>query len=72
MVVELDDSSVMLTGRYVSLTSEDHELITLVCDSLKVAMLSKILQSGAERADLFLGSRDYGLFDKSCAPLADS
>ena len=72
MVVELDDSSVMLTGRYVSLTSEDQELITFVCHSLTVGLLSKILQSGAERADLFLPSRDYGLFDRSGAPLSDS
>ena len=72
MVVEPDDSSVMLTGRYVSLTSDEQELITFVCDSLTVGLFSKIIQSGAERADLFLGSRDYGLFDRRGAPLADS
>ena len=33
-VVELDDASVALTGRYVSLTSKDQELITYACDSL--------------------------------------
>ena len=71
-VVELDDTSVALTGRYVSLTSNDQELITYACDSLTEVLLAKIFQSGAERADLFLPERDYGLFDRSGAPLADS
>ena len=72
MVDELDDASVTLTGRYVSLTSKGQELITYACDSLTEVLLSKIFQSGAERADLFLTERDYGLFDRSGAPLADS
>jgi len=72
MAVELDDASVTLTGRYVSLASKDQELITFACDSLTGVLLSKIFQSGAERADLFLPNRDYGLFDRSGAPLADS
>lgn len=71
-VVELDDASVALTGRYVSLTLKDQELITYACDSLTEVLLAKIFQSGAERADLFLPERDYGLFDRSGAPLADS
>ncbi len=71
-VVELDDASVSLTGRYVSLTSKDQELITYACDSLTEVLLAKIFQSGAERADLFLPERDYGLFDRIGAPLADS
>ena len=71
-VVELDDSSVVLTGRYVSLTSEDQELITFICDSLTVGLLSKILQSGARRADLFLPNRDYGMYDRNGATLSDS
>ena len=71
-VVELDDASVALTGRYVSLTSKDQELITYACDSPTEVLLAKIFQSGAERADLFLPERDYGLFDRSGAPLADS
>ncbi|MEK9709736.1 MAG: antibiotic biosynthesis monooxygenase family protein [Alphaproteobacteria bacterium] len=71
-VVELDDASVALTGRYSSLTSKDQELITYACDSFTEALLAKIFQSGAERADLFLPERDYGLFDRSGAPLADS
>ena len=72
MVDELDDAGVTLTGRYVSLTSKGQELITYACDSLTKVLLSKIFQSGAERADLFLTERDYGLFDRSGAPLADS
>ena len=72
MVDELDDASVTLAGRYVSLTSKGQELITYACDSLTEVLLSKIFQSGAERADLFLTERDYGLFDRSVAPLADS
>ena len=71
-VVELDDASVTLTGRYVSLTSKDQELITYACDSLTEVLLAKIFQSGAKRADLFLPERDYGLFDRSGALLADS
>jgi len=71
-VVELDDASAALTGRYVSLTPKDQELITYACDSLTEVLLAKIFQSGAERADLFLPERDYGLFDRSGAPLADS
>ena len=71
-VVELDDASVALTGRYVSLISKNQELITYACDSLTKVLLAKIFQSGAERADLFLPERDYGLFDRSGAPLADS
>ena len=71
-VVELDDASVALTGRYLSLISKDQELITYACDSLTEVLLAKIFQSGAERADLFLPERDYGLFDRSGAPLADS
>ena len=72
MVVELDDANITLTGRYVSLTSKGQELITYACDSLTEVLLSKIFQSGAERADLFLPERDYGLFDRIGAPLADS
>ena len=72
IVVDIDDASVALTGRYVSLTSNDQELITYACDGLTEVLLSKIFQSGAERADLFLPERDYGLFDRSGAPLADS
>ena len=72
MVVELDDASVTLTGRYVSLTSKGQELITYACDSLTEVLLSKIFQAGAERADLFLPERDYGLFDRIGASLADS
>ena len=72
IAVELDDESVKSTGRYVSLKSKGQELITYACDSLTEALLSKIFQSGAERADLFLPERDYGLFDRSGAPLADS
>ena len=72
MAVELDDECVTPTGRYVSLVSKDQELITFACDSLTGVLLSKIFQSGAERADLFLPNRDYGLFDRSGAPLADS
>ena len=72
MVDELDDASVTLTGRYVSLTSKGQELITYACDSLTEVLISKIFQSGAERADLFLTERDDGLFDRSGAPLADS
>ena len=71
-VVELDDASVALTGRYISLTSKDQELITYACYSFTEALLAKIFQSGTERADLFLPERDYGLFDRSGAPLADS
>ena len=33
-VVEVDDASGALTGRYVSLTLKDQELITYACDSL--------------------------------------
>ena len=72
VVVDIDDASVTLTSRYVSLTAEGQELITYACDSLTEVLLSKIFQSGAERADLFLTERDYGLFDRSGAPLADS
>ena len=72
VVVDIDDASVTLTSRYVSLTAKDQELITYACDSLTEVLLSKIFQSGAERADLFLTERDYGLFDRSGAPLADS
>ena len=72
MVDELDDASVTSTGRCVSLTSQDQKLITFACDTLTERLLSKIFQSGAERADLFLTQRDYGLFDRSGAPLADS
>ena len=72
IAVELDDESVKSTGRYVSLTSKGQELITYACDSLTEVLLSKIFQSGAERADLFLPERDYGLFDRIGAPLADS
>ena len=72
VVVDIDDASVALTGRYVSLTSNDQELITYACGGLTEVLLSKIFQSGAERADLFLPERDYGLFDRSGAPLADS
>ena len=72
IAVELDDESVKSTSRYVSLTSKGQELITYACDSLTEVLLSKIFQSGAERADLFLPERDYGLFDRSGAPLADS
>ena len=72
VVVDIDDASVAITGRYVSLTSNDQELITYACDGLTEVLLSKIFQSGAERADLFLPERDYGLFDRSGAPLADS
>ncbi len=71
-VVDIDDASVALTGRYVSLTSKDQELITYACDGLTEVLLSKIFQSGTERADLFLPERDYGLFDRSGAPGADS
>ena len=72
VVVNIDDASVTLTSRYVSLTAKGQELITYACDSLTEVLLSKIFQSGAERADLFLPERDYGLFDRSGAPLADS
>ena len=72
VVVDIDDASVTLTSRYVSLTAKGQELITYACDSLTEVLLSKIFQSGAERADLFLPERDYGLFDRSGAPLADS
>ena len=72
VVVDIDDASVTLTSRYVSLTAKGQELITYACDSLTEVLLSKIFQSGAERADLFLTERDYGLFDRSGAPLADS
>lgn len=72
VVVDIDDASVTLTRRYVSLTAKGQELITYACDSLTEVLLSKIFQSGAERADLFLTERDYGLFDRSGAPLADS
>ena len=72
VVVNIDDASVTLTSRYVSLTAKGQELITYACDSLTEVLLSKIFQSGAERADLFLTERDYGLFDRSGAPLADS
>ena len=72
VVVDIDDASVTLTSRYVSLTAKDQELITYACDSLTEVLLAKIFQSGAERADLFLPERDYGLFDRSGAPLADS
>ena len=72
VLVNIDDASVTLTSRYVSLTAEGQELITYACDSLTEVLLSKIFQSGAERADLFLTERDYGLFDRSGAPLADS
>ena len=72
VLVNIDDASVTLTSRYVSLTAEGQELITYACDSLTEVLLSKIFQSGAERADLFLTERDYGLFDRSDAPLADS
>ena len=72
VVVDIDDASVTLTSRYVSLTARGQELITYACDSLTEVLLSKIFQSGAERADLFLTERDYGLFDRSGAPLADS
>ena len=43
IAVELDDSSVRLTGRYVSLTCEDKNLITFVFDSSTKGLLSKIL-----------------------------
>ena len=72
VLVDIDDASVTLTSRYVSLTVKGQELITYACDSLTEVLLSKIFQSGAERADLFLPERDYGLFDRSGAPLADS
>ena len=72
VVVNIDDASVTLTSRYVSLTAKGQELITYACDSLTEVLLSKIFQSGAERADLFLTERDYGLFDRSGATLADS
>ena len=72
VVVDIDDASVTLTSRYVSLTARGQELITYACDSLTEVLLSKIFQSGAERADLFLPERDYGLFDRIGAPLADS
>ena len=72
VVVDIDDASVTLTSRYVSLTAKGQELITYACESLTEVLLSKIFQSGAERADLFLTERDYGLFDRSGAPLADS
>ena len=72
VLVDIDDASVTLTSRYVSLTVKGQELITYACDSLTEVLLSKIFQSGAERADLFLTERDYGLFDRSGAPLADS
>ena len=72
VVVDIDDASVTLTSRYVSLTAKGQELITYACDSLTEVLLSKIFQSGAERADLFLPERDYGLFDRIGAPLADS
>ena len=72
VVVDIDDASVTLTSRYVSLTAKGQELITYACDSLTEVLLSKIFQSGAERADLFLTERDYGLFDRIGAPLAAS
>ncbi len=72
IAVDFDDASVNLTGRYASLTSKEQELITFACDSFTDALLSKFFQSGAERADLFLPNRDYGLFDRSGAPLAIS
>ena len=72
VVVDIDDASVALTGRYVSLTSNDQQLITYACDGLTEVLLKKIFQSGAERADLFLPERDYGLFDRSGASLADA
>ena len=72
VVVDIDDASVTSTSRYVSLTAKGQELITYACDSLTEVLLSKIFQSGAERADLFLTERDYGLFDRIGAPLADS
>ena len=70
--VALNDESVNITGRYTSLTSKDQELIIFTCNSLSEGLLPKIVKSGARCADLFLLNRDYGLFNRSEAPLTDS
>lgn len=70
--VELNDSSVNIIGRYASLTSEDQKLIIFTCNSFTEGLLQKIFKSGARCADLFLIKRDYGFFDRSEAPLANS
>ena len=69
--VELNDAKFMLASRYASLALDDQELFIFTCNSFTEELLTRILQPGARRADLFLPNRDYGMYDRSDAPQSD-